>query len=315
VSSALIVLRIDGPEVEEHRIDARAFGSTVIAMADLVQDVARTNERFSEAGPVEVQVESTGPGSVVTTLQIIGIGELWDLAKAALTSSDATATVNIVALGTVVVGTLKLIKTLAGRIFNPKKAPLKYQDDGTVLVELDDGSVIEVDGDVYRAITRPAVRHSARRAVRVLERPGIDSLAIESGRTAVKVTKRDLPAFEAPSSSDTLAVLREELWVVPDKVRYSGDAKWGVKHDGKGYQVTMEDDGFGERVSRGDVRISATDRFLVRMRSEETKTPAGRSRVDRFIEKVLDQRIQEGEQPELISVEPPRTARPRPRGR
>ena len=78
-------VRYDGPAVSErHTIDAAALGSSLMALADLIDETQKILD--PDARPYRVEVRSTGAGSFEVFMEL---AESWDNVKHLFTSEDA----------------------------------------------------------------------------------------------------------------------------------------------------------------------------------------------------------------------------------
>src|SRR4051812_37846083 len=109
-------LEYDGPALEAHEMDVRTLAPALLSMSALFQELSR--QVYPTDPPLTVNVRATAEGSFLVQLKLI-----YDSAVETLSSDDATATANLIAILGVAGGLIAYIRhRFRSRITNQEPA-------------------------------------------------------------------------------------------------------------------------------------------------------------------------------------------------
>jgi hypothetical protein len=165
-------VQYDGPVLRSHEMDVRSLAPSLLAFADLFQEMNQAQHPFSPAVTVNVRATSEG-------LFLVELSLAYRDARSILTSDDAIAAANLTAL-------LSFTGLLVSYVVKKWRSPITHTsvvDDAessrpAVRIEFEDGSSIEIPTQVVELERNISVKRSLNELVRPLHADGIESLRI-----------------------------------------------------------------------------------------------------------------------------------------
>jgi hypothetical protein len=279
---AIMTLQFEGEAVDAGTMDVRQLAPALIAAADAMRE-AHLILRVPGPSP-QVEVRATRPGSFIVDL-LVAEPSIFQRAVDLLTSGPATATANLTALVTPVVGSFGLVK----RLRNRKIRSAEQITPGLIRLVLDDGTTIETPPQSFQLVLDAAYRKSLHDLVEPLRgNRGITSVVASAEGQSETVTRTDLPAFEVPPTPDEELVDSEtEVVLRPVNVAFSEGNKWRF-HDGENtFYASIEDPEFLQAVELGTERFAKNDMLRVLLRTRQYKVDSG-LRSERTVIRVLE---------------------------
>jgi hypothetical protein len=250
-------------------MDVKELAPALLAIGDLFTQANRIVNPPGSDAYVTVRADIK-PGSFPVDLQVVqGFAETF---KQALISDWATAAVNLVTI--VLLGKESVVwlgKQLKGQ--RPKRAVTLQ--NGRVRLELPSGDVIEVPADVARVYNDHFARTSLRKALRPLEREGIDVFQVRRDGTVIhEVSKSEIAYFSPSLEAEVITASEREAALEVLKPALKGDYTWMFSDGTSTFHADMGDSEFLEEVASG-LAFSKGMILKVKLRSETTRDEEG----------------------------------------
>lgn len=234
---------------------------------------------------------------------------MWDQVVDMLTADGSTALSNLEALvlggGTLGMGLFKLIKFLRRRTIRTAEGSPDNPD--LMRIVLDDETTLEVPTGTLKLYRNRNARKAAKESVAPLKRSGIDRVEFQPGPLdePVEIVAEDVEAFETPTDGDEDELAEERMMLVTlVSLSFSEGNKWRVSDGTITFPVAIEDEGFLDRVNRGEA-FRKGDMLRCRMRIAQS-TKDGKLRSEYSIAEVLEHikgseqlNLDEGDDPEV----------------
>lgn len=268
----------EGPAVSDGGIDAATLGSSLVALATLINDAHAVLEPDApERWRVTVRETRAGSFDVLIELQD-WIGPIVNF----LNTEPVTALTTLKTLfgGP---GLIEMLKWLAGR-------------QPTNIFETDAGTLVTVDHEerlfelgVGRLYFNRKVRKDIRRFTEPVHQPGFDAVRVITPDYEVQITGRDRPVLEAPTDDQLVTDKFSEVWLRIEAIRFRSN-KWEFQDHitGRLMWATIEDQDFLDHVRRAEAEFRNGDSLKCRLRTRQWDTGEDEYRTEYTIVQVLD---------------------------
>jgi len=279
--SMSILLRYQGPSVEDGSMDVYAAAANMIAFSDYV--VAATHKVYGEQAQVRAEVNAFQRGSFSTDLSF----QVATLGAAFFGNSPDLAGVL-----TAVKQSLELFTFLKGK--EPSK--VEHRDDRSVNVTSNNGAVIVVNLESLQlTLDEGAAKAAGRFVAEALSKSGIEQIEISSaGKKLTEVTKANAVYF-GPVEGQEMPVTEQELQmglvIEQPSFKDGTSTKWTLWDGENSMQFVMEDEAFIARVDAGE-RFGKGDILVCDVRITQTKQNS-KLKIKRVILKVIDHKVGE----------------------
>lgn len=286
-------IQFQGPGVEDNTIDAALFASSLLAMAELVDDV---QGRVNPHGPTyRVNVATVEPGSFGVTLELQEIVH----AVAGMLSSDQIAAAAVLKTLFGGPGVFELLRFLRGK----KKPDAVWQaGEDSLSVEVD-GRSMTVKTSVFEMSYDRSIRRNVRRFSQPLTTDEIDSVTILGlpDEPDLTLQRGDRAALTAPLDEELLTDHETEMWLTIDTIRW-GSNRWAFRDPitQRLMHTRILDEAFLKRVDDRTVNFSKGDALYVRVRFQEWDSGGGAIETKVEVLRVLDKGAQSGQQESLL---------------
>lgn len=273
-----------GPGVQGE-MNAREAGTSITAMADLVQAAAASGAWGDAPAPV-VKLKPSESGSFVLVAAM-----QWAVAH----SEDIQLLLEGAASIGIVIEWLR--KHLRLTVTDFEHLP----DRDTVKVTWSDGSAGELSQAQWKMYNAKAMHRALRMIAAPIDGKKITGVEITSGTAAAELHEADKSQLEEPDpSQDPPRVYT--VWASPATVNFDSDDRWTIHTLDGDRTVTIEDGRFLRDTRASKVAFRSSDQLRVRMRCESRKNSDGTISRSYFVEEVIE--YKEGaEQHELPSEE------------
>lgn len=287
-----ITVAYDGDDVAQGRMDVRELAPSLLAFADFVHEVQTL--LYPDDPAVSVDVVATDEGSFEVDLSVVH--SLIQQARSLFAGDMATAAANLAQLGAVLLGTIKLMKWLAGRaIARRERTP-----EGATRLILPDGTTYTTSPEVMQVYDRLATRRLLRDFVRPLRREGIEEIRVEHRDDQEVVTRADRDAFDLADEEEIVnETVTERVMQIANLPVSSPSNKWRLSDGAGSIWVTIEDEGFLQDVARDKTRFAMHDLLRLRLRSITRQKPDGNLDTSHFGERVQHIPAASSDQPNL----------------
>ena len=267
-------VRFAGPAVTEaNAIDVSVFGSSLLALADLISEAQQV---LDPDGPrYRIRVQTTGPGSFEVFLEMV---EWLDAVTTLLTTREAQALAVLAALfgGRGLIG---LLRWLRGR------TPDDVQDTTFYL----EGDEMTVERNVANLYSSRKVRRTLRQFVRPVHESEIEELSIRlSNQEPTVVTPEDQAALSGLIDDDIVTDETVSMRLRVEMIRWRS-TRWEFREQAVGlFWANIEDDDFLRKVNERRVHFEKGDLLdcLVRVRQWD-EGEAGKYRTEYSVISVL----------------------------
>ncbi|MDD7384775.1 MAG: hypothetical protein SPI12_01660 [Actinomycetaceae bacterium] len=276
-------LRFIGSAFDNHSIDVRILAPALLAFADVLKS---TQEHADPgASTPSIQITATEPGSFI--VQLVSTTTFMEGLLDAFTSQPVEGTLNVVGLGTLLVGAVKLIKGAAVHGKHPTRRPTR---DGTVIVEWADGTQLIVPRKSVSLAENLEFRKHAQEFAEPLARDGVDEITVESsGDARLSLVKEDIKAFAIPEGDEVVqSESSRRLTVEIVQLTLQGNYRWRFTDGGSTFTALMDDEEFKARITSRSVRFAEGDQLVVQMKERQVKRADGQLKLDKTITKVYE---------------------------
>jgi hypothetical protein len=273
-----LVVRYDGPALEQGRMPVRDLAPALLALSDLFVDAGVILHPEQEA--VALEVKATGRGSFDIHLILHAAGGL-------LLSDPAIALVNLKELVAGAKGLFGLIKRVGDEnIVEMEQSP----EPGQTRITLSDGTTAEFPTGTMRLYDQVEVRRLARVVVEPLVRDGVEVLEFEVEDTVtVSVEKRDVPAYElTPADVRALGDYEAAMVLTIIAPAFKGDNKWRFAHGDQTIWADIQDRQFLRRVELRKEAFSSGDMLRCLVQVVQTQDEAGTVHLEHHVKRVVE---------------------------
>jgi len=273
----------DGPALENHEIDARQLGISILAINDIF---SRMNEVVNgDRAIARTTVHASFQTGCFKIDMQIAIGAI-ELIKNLLINDPTTAILNGVAI-------FAIFREVIGFVIKQKGRQVEIiarTSDGKCIVKSDSGQ-FEIEERIINLYRNAKLRKALDDAIaKPLEKDGIDSVGVLI-KDSVKfmINKSESTFFHFNDDSNMEVVVQEvDTTISPLGIAFDANRKWRVYHPTIGkITVFIEDDVFLKRIAIGNDSFSATDSLDVTLKIETWDEGIDNQRVRYTIIKVI----------------------------
>ncbi len=298
MAEATFSVKYDGPALRDGRMPVRELAPALLALGEVFREAGAAI--YPDLPPPTLEIEATERGSFHVALILVA-PDVWNQAMDMLTAKGSTALSNLQGLifGTGVTGTglYKLTQRLRGQRI---KRVEPTDDPDTMRVIVDDETVIEAPAGTIKLYRNPSIRRSARDSIAPVRQSGVERVEFRphvlDGEPLV-VEAGDAEAFDLPTGEDEDELVDDIREAVVAVVKTDfGDGRWKVNDGTATFGVEMEDEGFRERIDRGEP-FRKGDLLRCRIRTIQS-TKDGKLQNDHRLIEVIEH-IKSGEQLDL----------------
>ena len=281
MDDAQLTLRFTGEATEDHLIDAKDLAPAILHLAETVE---RTGQIVAPDIKVKLNVRATKDGSFLVEFLVTA----WDKMVTFFISPPGEVATSI----TTIIGTLLtvigLVKKKAEHGGNPTVVSL---DDSQVEVTYPDGTKLTTHRRNIKVADDPIAAASLRAMLDPLQTDGIDGVELASGHDKVAVSSGEVTAFGTglEENADIIQIERMPgVYLQATTVSFAEHGKWRLT-DGQSspFYVTVEDQGFLDRIDTDQERFGKNDIFVADVRKEFRFDKNKRLKADTFIERVV----------------------------
>lgn len=257
----------DGEAVSDGSIDVRELSPALMALADLINEVAPL--ATDDVAPVQLRVKAEfKKGSFEVPLEI---AKLYGDFRTLFSGPDATAWSTFFSLIGIsgAFGLFQLIRFAKGR---KPKTVIDIERTERIRIVFDDGDSVEVEKKLWRLFTSLPARRSVETIVRPLFDKGIDVFKIrKDNKDTLKIEKSEAQFFVAPKEREGERINVSDLQVVLLSPSFKEGNKWRVSTGGGSspIYVSVEDSGFISKVQSGSEAFRKGDIMDVRLETRQ----------------------------------------------
>jgi hypothetical protein len=259
--SVSIVLRYQGPAVDDGSMDVYQVATNMVAFSEFV--VAATHMLYGEGVKVKANVNAFQRGSFLTdlTFQVLGV-----------TGAILAATPDVAGVINVVKESLGLFKFLHGK--SPQKVE-RTDNSNHVTVTNANGNVIVVQTESLNlTLDENGARAVGQFIGDALSKPGVSRLEITSDDTEVAQVTDNEACFFHPILDEVPVVVQTMqlgLMILEPNFKDGTGNRWAMWDGEASLQFTMEDEVFLKAVDAGEP-FRKGDVLVCDLRITQTKT-------------------------------------------
>ncbi len=259
-------LKFDG---ELNEVDASTLGYSLLNITTLIQEV---NQELATGQKIEIKVKAHQPGSF---LVVIGLDPAQSTALLDFVTPDtiqiaAAAGAGIIGVVTALFGLRKKLKG------EPPKEVIQKGDE--IEIKAGDGNTIIVDKRTYNTyFNNPKVNEALSKTFKALENdPYITGFEITDYQEVpmFEVRRDEFHAMALTSSVPQAQTksIKQKVGLYIVKPSFERNLKWDVVFAGNRIPVSMEDEGFLNRIDRGE-RFGKGDVLEVELQIDQVLDP------------------------------------------
>jgi hypothetical protein len=282
MSTVVVEIAYDGEALARGSMDVEELAPALLAIGDMCREANRVLN--GDSARVSLRVRSDfKTGSFQVNLEVAQT--ILEQARSLIMSDSVTAALQLATILGLLkggqVGLLRLIKWLKGQ--KPDRVN-KLPDGQIQIVKIDIHTHVEetiiISELVARVFEEKAVREAARRTLKPLEFPGIDTFEVrENGVPFEIITTKEVPYFDPPApvtaGETPLAEDTREAAFEIVRPAFEDRFKWTLTDGKSTFNVDLEDIAFLKRIEAG-LKFAKHDVIKVRLKTESHRTPAGR---------------------------------------
>jgi hypothetical protein len=258
-----IVLRYQGPAVDDGTMDVYEVAANMVAFSDYV--VAATHKLYGEEVKVKAEVNAFQQGSFVTdlTFQVLGVA-----------GTIFAATPDMQGVVSVVKESLGLFNFLQGQV--PEKVERTDNSNNVTVTNVNGNVTIVQTESLTLTLDEKAAKAAAQFIGDALSKPGVQRLEITSERGRVaQVTDNDARFFHPIVEETPLLMQTVQMGLTIQEPSFKDGLshKWTMWDGEASLQYAMEDEDFIARVDNGEP-FRKGDVLVCNVRITQTKIGA-----------------------------------------
>jgi hypothetical protein len=209
-------------------------------------------------------------------------------------SNGVNATLNAIAILSVIGGCVKLIQILKGK----KTTKIVENADGVYIVYKDNAEH-KVEKNVIGLYKDCKLRKDFEKLIELLNKDGIDDLSIiltNETEPLCQIMKNEKEYFLCPQPEeeplDEPQIFETNISIV--NLSFKEGSEWFINDGGESYYVMVEDEEFLEQINSSLIRFAKGDILKVKMKRQQYyNTDDKKLESEHFIEKVLTHKTPE----------------------
>lgn len=252
-----MLLKYDGPALEEHRMDVRDLAPALMGLADAMQVAGKLTDPETQVR-LDIKASAEGSFEIQMLLDVAHEGGLL------LAGMGATMIANGVTIGgavkKAVLGAVAIAARISAHMGKPKK--IETVGDGTqVKIEYPDGTVFEANNMAWAVFENGKAMTGLEKVVEPLRKGMIDQLELSADEHTETVKHNERAGFSSKYREETLSdnTMRMVLELVDIKFRKSS---WRVSDGGEPYSIEIDDQDFLEAVNARRIRFGNGDSLV-----------------------------------------------------
>lgn len=272
-----LTLKYDGFLAHEGEMDAREVAEAIRGFADFSGRIAEV--MYGRGIQVQSTVRGVREGSLEIPFLIKFTGEALGILASMGLPIPPMDFLKILA------ECIKLLKALGGS----KPTNIKKAENGSVLVETNNGTIVNVNQLTVQLVMDPQTTRAAQKFVRkpLQNSAEVVKILTDHAEEIAKVNRQEAAAFVPMDGSNVLVENTSEVYVTISTATLRGKTRWRF-YDGKNsFSADIEDQDFLARVDQGQERFGKHDALFVRLRTRQ-KQFKGKLRAEYAIEEVMD---------------------------
>lgn len=281
-----------GEQVDAGRMEVGQLAPSLLAFAEALQSAQHV--LAPEARPLRIEVKATRQGSFEVDLTLVHT--ILERAATLLSGDPASAAANLLEILGAFYGAIELVKRIHRRVITRRER----LEDGQIRITLDDGRSITTSPESLQVYDRITIRRLLRDFVRPIREIGMDRVEVRDGKHLLTVDQTDVDAFDEHVDGDVINESTSELALQISSISFKPGNKWRLSNGDQTFSVTIDDQGFLDRVAQDQERFAANDLLLVRMRTVQYQTEDGRLRTQHTATSVRHLPVAQSEQGELF---------------
>lgn len=289
-----VLLKYDGPALENHRMDVRDLAPALMGLADAIQAASK---QLDAASRVRLDIKATNEGSFEIDM-LLGV-----LHEAGLFFGGgvATAWANGISITDAIKRAVMGAIAIAARITKRGGKPVEIgpSDDNTqVRIKYPDGTTFEADNMAWAVFANGKVMAGLEKVVEPLSQGAIDSLALTAGGQTETVSYDERDGFSPKYREELLADSTTPMILELVDINFR-TSTWRVSDGDATYSVEIEDQDFLDNVESGNIRFGNGDSLRVDLRTVQRRVNVN-LRSERSVVKVHEviQREEKPDEPE-----------------
>ncbi|WP_282847213.1 hypothetical protein [Microbacterium oxydans] len=271
-----VLLKYNGPALDDHRMDVRDLAPALMGLADAIQAAGKI---LDASARVRLDVKATYEGSFEIDMLLGVLHE----AGLFLGGGVATAWANGISITDAIKRAVMGAIAIAARITKHGGKPVEREviGDGTqIRIQYPDGSSFEADNMAWAVFSNGKVMTGLEKVVEPLREGAIDSLALTVDGATETVRHDEREGFSSKYREELLADSTTPMILELVDVNFKTSV-WRVSDGDATYSVDIEDADFLDAVEDGTIRFGNGDslradvrtiqrRVNVNLRSERT---------------------------------------------
>lgn len=294
-----VLLKYDGPALDEHRMDVRDLAPALMGLSDAIQAAAKL---LDSSARVRLDVKATYEGSFEIDM-LLGV-----LQDAGLFFGGATATAwaNGISIADAIKRSVMGAIHIAARITKHGGKPIDKGPigDGTqIRIAYPDGMTFEADNMAWAVFSNGKVMTGLEKVVEPLREGLIDSLSLTVDGETETVSHEEREGFGSKYREELLADSTTPMILELVDVNFR-DAAWRVSDGDATYSVEIEDPDFLDAVTAGRIRFGSGDSLRADVRTVQRRVNVN-LRSERSVVKVHEVIYRQSEPPGAEAIERP----------
>lgn len=291
-----VLLKYDGPALEEHRMDVRDLAPALMGLADAMQAAGKLADPDVQ---VRLDIKANNEGSFEIEMLLNAVQN----AGLFFAGAAATMVANGITIGgaisRAVLGAIAIASRVAQHGGKPKKVA-DLPDGTTVRIEYPNGTTFEAGNMDWVIFENGRAMAGIEKVVEPLKAGQIDSLTVRADGEEATVLESEREGFSSRFREEVLSDndARMVLEVIEPNFR---EGTWRVSDGTTTYSVDIEDADFLARVESGEVRFGNGDSLIATVQVIQRRVNVN-LRTDRIVTKVHDV-LQPPSEPEAFDLE------------